>query len=113
MKRFVMGMVAGGMMVVGAAAYGQDESASGERVRLQEVDVSAGGRAMFTVPSAYGRLVDVAVNAEVHYLYFEDPQGVIRMVLVGPRGAAPRSRLDLQLLSPQVYVVERAAAPAS
>lgn len=110
MKRLIMGVAAG--LMLGAAAYGQGNE-NPESARLEEVAVNAGSRATFAVPPEYGRLADVAVNSGVHYLYFEDSQGVIRLVLIGPRGAVPRSRLDVQLLSPQVYVVERAAAPAS
>ncbi|PIQ84765.1 MAG: hypothetical protein COV75_00555 [Candidatus Omnitrophica bacterium CG11_big_fil_rev_8_21_14_0_20_63_9] len=110
MKRLILGLAAG--LMLGAMAYGQDDDAL-QSARLEEIAVGAGSRATFAVPPEYGRLADVAVNSGVHYLYFEDSQGVIRLVLIGPRGAVPRSRLDVQLLSPQVYVVERAAAPAS
>ena len=52
----------------------------------------------------------VAVSSEVHHLYFEDHRGTIRVVLVGFSGAGLRARQPIQLLSPQVRVIERGPA---
>ena len=74
---------------------------------LPEVGIDAGGGSVLSVPPSYGRLVDVAVSEGVHYLYFEDSTGAIRIVSVGPRGAAQRTRLGFQLLTPEVYQIKR------
>ena len=100
MKRWVLGMVCG--VALASAAQGQEEA-----IRLTEVPLETVGRTAFSVPSAYGRLVNVVVSSEVHYLYFEGEAGEIRVVLLGPRGAVPRARAPLQLLSTDVSLIKR------
>ncbi len=74
---------------------------------LDELLIPAARGETLNIPSAYGALVSVAVSSEVHHLYFQDKQGTIRIVLVGPKGAVQRARHGLQLLSQDVYVIER------
>ena len=82
-----------------------------ERVQeLREVDTEAVNGASFTFPMAYGHLVDVVAASEIHYLYFQDEAGTVRVVLMGQRGAVQRARNPLELLSPDVYVIKRGAA---
>lgn len=94
-------------LVVASAVQGEEPAES-----LRETPIETVGRATFAVPPGYGRLAEVVVDSEVQYLYFEDQLGTIRVVLIGPRGAAPRARTPLILLSPDAYVVKRAAAGA-
>ncbi len=100
MKRWVLGVVCG----VGLASAAQGQEAA---TQLAEAPMETIGRAAFGVPKGYGRLVSVVESSEIHHLYFEDGQGVIRVVLIGPRGAAARARNALQLLSSDVYVIKR------
>ncbi len=102
----MLGCVMG--LVVSGATYSQERGRISEDV-LQEVPVDAGGEAPLTVPSAYGRLVNVAIGGEIHYLYFQDDAGAIRMVAIGPRGsnAIQRARQGFQLLTPSVYLMKR------
>jgi hypothetical protein len=74
---------------------------------LTEVALETAGHTVFKLPESYGHLVDVVISSEVHYLYFEDGAGTIRVVLIGPRGALPRARTQLQLLSSDVYLIQR------
>ncbi|MBI3330650.1 MAG: hypothetical protein HYZ96_00900 [Candidatus Omnitrophica bacterium] len=103
MKRWVLGVILG--VALASAAQGQEEAD-----RLTETPMETVGRTAFSVPKAYGRLAAVVERSEIHHLYFEDGQGVIRVVLLGPRGAAARARNALQLLSSDVYVIERGHA---
>lgn len=112
MRRVLLGVLLG--LAVGAAAHG--EEAPQESV-LSEATMGTFGRTTFKVPESYGRLVQVAVSSDIHYLYFEDEAGAIRIVPVGQRGAVQRSRAPIQLLSTSVVVIERGgksipAAPA-
>lgn len=102
MKRLVTGLLAG--IVVGTLAQAQEPA---DVKVLRELPMETIRGTSFTLPKEYGRLVDVIVDSEVHYLYLEDRSGVIRVILIGPRGAVQRSRNPLQLLSPDVYVVKR------
>lgn len=101
MRRWVVGIVLG--LALASAAHGEPQNAN----RLEDVLVTTSNNAAFKLPSEYGRLVSVAVRAEIHHLYFEGPDGTIRIVLVGPRGAIQRARNELQLLTPEVYVIKR------
>ena len=76
---------------------------------LDELVIPAAHGEILTVPPTYGRLVTVAVSSEVHHLYFEDKQGTIHIVLVGPKGAVQRARHRFQLLSQNVFTIERKA----
>lgn len=96
----VWGLLLG--LLVASAARGAEQVE-----KLQEVSMESIGRAAFQVPEGYGRLANVVVNDEVHYLYFEDQAGAIRVVLIGPRGAAPRARNALTLLVPEVHLIKR------
>ena len=102
MKRVLMGLIIG--LAVSAVAYGQEETGMLKLTESTVNDVRGGG---FKIPQSYGRLVSVVNSAEVHYLYFEDGQGKIRVVLIGQRGAVQRSRNPLQLLTPDVHLIER------
>ena len=62
-----------------------------------------------TIPKVYGHLVSVTVSSGVHYLYFEDEKGTIRIVLVGPSSKAQDAQSTdvLNLLSRDVYSIDR------
>ena len=107
MTRWLIGLM---LVAVGAAA-----ARAAEPARLSDESVETIDHTLLTIPRDYGRLINVVLSNEVHYLYFEDEAGTIRMVLVGPRGALPRARTPFQLLSPDVKVIKRssAAAPTS
>jgi len=91
-------------LLLGATAQG--EEAPRENV-LTEMTMGTFGRTTFKVPESYGMLVQVAVSSDIHYLYFENGAGTIRIVPIGQRGAVQRSRAPLQLLSSDVFVIER------
>ena len=101
MRRVLLGLACG--IALASTAHGEEPAVT----RLSEVTMDTTGRTAFMLPSRYGRLVNVVVSSEVHYLYFEDPVGTIRIVLVGPRSALSRSRNQLQLLSPDVAFIKR------
>ena len=100
MRRVCMGLVLG--MVLVSTASGEPQGQ-----RLAEVRVNATDNTTFSIPPAFGRLVSVSTRGEVQYLYFEGEDGAIRMVLIGPRGSMQRARTELQLLSPEVYLIKR------
>ena len=104
MKQLLMGAIVGifvGIAVVGAAP------STPLRSSLEEFQITASQDTPLIIPPSYGRLVTVAINSEVQHLYFQDDGGAIRVVSVGPRGAIQKSRQALQLLSNDVYVIER------
>lgn len=105
MRHVLIGMLVG----FGSAtlAYGQMRPDAPE---LQELLISRGERNGLTIPRAYGRLASVAVTADIHHLYFEDADGVIRIVRIGPGSAGQRGRYETELLTPDVYVVSREPA---
>ena len=101
MRRVLMGLTMG--LLLGAAAYGEEPT-----LDLTEVEMATSGQpTAFKIPQEYGRLAGVVINSEVHYLYFEDGSGTIRVVLLGPRSAIQRARTPLQLLSPEVPLIKR------
>ena len=100
MKRVVLGLILG--LMAGSTVHGQEGVGF-----LKEVGMETIGRTLFEVPKQYGRLVDVAVSSEIHHLYFQDGAGRIRIVLVGHRGAVQHTRSPIQLLTHDVYVLER------
>ncbi len=100
MKRVVLGLILGLMM--GATVHGQERVAL-----LKEVGMETIGSSLFEVPKRYGRLVNVAVSSDIHHLYFQDGSGRIRIVLLGRRGAVQHARAPIQLLTNDVYVLER------
>ena len=102
MKRWLL--VAGLGMALASTAQGAGPDEQGP---LTDVTVETFGRAAFKLPREYGRLVNVVVSSEIHYLYFEDDAGAIRVVLLGPRGAVPKARAPLQLLSTDVHLIKR------
>ena len=102
MRRVLLGVLLG--LVVGATVY--SEEVPQESV-LSEMTMGTFGRTTFKVPESFGRLVQVAVSSDIHYLYFEDTAGTIRIVPVGQRGAGQHSRAPIQLLSTSVFVIER------
>lgn len=107
MRVLLLGVILG----LGAAtlAYGQMQK---ESAKLEEVTISRGDYEGLAIPRAYGRLVSVAVTADIHHLYFEDVDGVIRIVRLGPASAGQRGRYETELLSGDVYVVPRGRAAA-
>ena len=102
MKRILAGVILG--LCIGATAHGEEPK---EELKLTESAIENIRGNPFKIPEAYGRLVSVVSNAEIHYLYFEDPQGQVRVVLIGQRGAVQRSRNPLQLLTPEVQLIKR------
>ena len=105
-----------GWLVCVVAVWSLGVSARAEEaVRLSDEPVETIDHKLLTVPRDYGRLVNIVISNDVHYLYFEDEAGTIRIVLVGPRGALPRARTPFLLLSPDAKVIKRssAAAPTS
>ena len=107
MKRLLIGLTLGLALglLLGAAAQGAN--APEDPLVLSELTMGTFGRTAFKVPESFGRLVNVVVSSDVHYLYFEDPMGTIRIVPIGQRGAAQRARSQLQLLSEDVFVIKR------
>jgi hypothetical protein len=91
-------------LMVGTAAYGEEQP---QESTLTEHPMGTLGRTQVKVPPSYGHLMSVAVSSDIHYLYFQDDAGTIRIVPVGQRGAAQRSRAPVQLLSTDVFVIER------
>ena len=105
MKRVLLGLMCGIALASTAQGAGQPDV-----TKLNEVMMESSGHHPLAVPSQYGRLVNVVASAEIHYLYFEDPAGTIRIVLIGPSGAISRARQQLQLLSPEVVFIKRGTA---
>jgi len=108
MKRLLAFLLTFLLMGVSAAQEKYDKEE--EAAKLAELPMEALGQGALKIPAAYGRLVTVAVSTDVHYLYFEDASGTIRVVPVGQRAAAQRARAAIQLLAPSAYVIERSAA---
>ena len=106
MRRVLLGLVCG--IALASAAHGAEPPAT---IRLTEVTMESGGHHPFMIPSQYGRLVNVVASADVHYLYFEDSAGTIRVVLIGQPGAISHARQPLQLLSPVVTFIKRGTGP--
>ena len=106
MRRMLLGLVCG--IALASTAHGEEPA---DVTKLNEVAMGTTGRNAFTLPTRYGRLVNVVVSSEVHYLYFEDSAGTIRVVLVGPPGAVSRARSQLELLSPDVLLIKRGTGP--
>ena len=105
MKRLIAGVALGVLVMSGAQAQEQQKE---ERVtKFEELAVGPIGGGSFEVPQTFGRLVNVVVSSDIHYLYFEDGAGTIRVVQIGLRSASQRSRNPLQLLSPSVLVMKR------
>ena len=102
MKRVVAGLLVG--LGVSAIAHGQEPVTT---LKLSEAAVQNIRGHQFKIPESYGRLVSVVNSSEIHYLYFEDDAGQIRVVLIGRGGAVQRSRSALQLLTPDVQLIER------
>ena len=107
MKRLIAGVVLG--VLAGSAAQAQEgQREQDERVtKLDELTVGPLGGGSFAIPQTYGRLVNVVISSDIHYLYFEDGAGIIRVVQIGVRSAASRARSPLQLLSPDILVLKR------
>ena len=103
MRRLVIGLIAG--LALSAAAHGEEVEVGTLKLNESTVQNIRGNR--FQIPQSYGRLVSVINSSEIHYLYFEDVQGQIRVVQIGLRGAVQRSRNPLQLLTPDVHLIER------
>lgn len=106
MPRWVFGVLLG--LLIGSTAYGAYGELSS--TRLEDVRVAAANNAPFEIPREYGRLAGVAVRGEIHHLYFEGADGSIRVVLIGPRGSIQRARNELQLLTPDVFLIPRGSA---
>lgn len=102
MKRVLVGLILG--FVLASRAFGQSEEP-----RLAEIPIAADRGASLVIPREYGHLAEVAVTANVHYLYFEDGEGTLRLILVGPRGSATKIARELQLLGAETYTIKRRA----
>lgn len=75
---------------------------------LQEIPLGAGrGSQQVSIPKEYGKLVSIVESSGVHYLYFQDEEGAIRIVLLGIKGIASRSKVDLEALPHSVYKITR------
>src|SRR3989338_3628864 len=75
---------------------------------LQEIPLGAGrGFQQVSIPKDYGKLVSVVESGGVHYLYFQDEEGPFRIVFVGIKGTASRSKVDLEALPHSVYKISR------
>ena len=111
MKRVLMGLVVG--LLLGATAQGDERQREERLEKLEDTVIGTVSGGSFAIPERYGRLVNIVINAEVHYLDFEDSAGTIRVVLIGPRGAVQRSRSPLQLLSTEASVIKRGRDNAS
>ena len=107
MKRLIAGVMLGALAV--SAAHAQDEHGEEDEraVKIEELMVGPVGGGTFAVPPSYGRLVNVVVSSDIHYLYFEDGTGTIRVLQIGVRSASQRARSPLQLLTPNIMVLER------
>ena len=105
MKRVLAGLVLG--LLVASVAHAGGEEPYKEELKLVEHGVENVRGNPFKIPGAYGRLVNVVINGEVHYLYFQDDAGQVRVVLIGQRGAVQRSRNPLQLLTADVQLIKR------
>jgi|SRR6185295_13021254 len=106
MKRVLLGLALG--VLLATAAHGEEPAGPLSDLKLETI-----GGTTFKIPETFGRLVNVVVSSEIHYLYFEDVGGTIRIVQLGPRGAASRARSPLHLLSSSVFTVERGSEPGS
>jgi len=73
---------------------------------LEDAPVTFKGSAI-TVPKSYGRLVSVVETNQIHYLYFEDDDGAIRVLLVSNKGTNLRASQALEMLSPNAYLIPR------
>lgn len=102
MRRVLLGILLG--LLLGSTVQGEEPP---QESMLTELTMGTFGRTAFKVPESYGSLMQVAVSSDIHYLYFQDGAGTIRIVPVGQRGAVQRSRASLQLLSSDVFVIER------
>ena len=103
MRRGVLGVFVG--IALGVALAG---AAHGQEAKLfHEVEIQTIRGTGFTLPKEFGRLVNVVVDSEVHYLYFEDRSGTLRIAAVGPRGAVTRAKNQLQLLTQDVALIKR------
>jgi hypothetical protein len=104
MARWLLGLLLG--IALGSTAHGDVAHQPLEEMRVRATTANL----ELALPTEYGRLVAVAVRAEVHHLYFEGPDGTIRIVLIGSKGSVQRARSELQLLTPEVFVVKRGEA---
>jgi hypothetical protein len=105
MRRIIAGVLVG--IMVGATAQGAGREEPVTDLPMQTLD-----KQPFLVPASYGRLVAVTVDSEVQYLYFQDEAGAVRIVLVGPRGAASRARAAMELLSQSAHLIKRRPSAA-
>ena len=108
MRRWVLGLLLG--IIVSSIAEGQDDA---RQEKLTDLPMETVGRSLFQVPASYGQLVNVVVSSDVHYLYFEDQDGTIRVVTVGLGSASSKARRPLQLLSPDVRLIKRGGEATS
>ena len=104
MKRILVGVLLG--IMVSATAQGADR-----QEQLTDLAMETLNKEPFILPASYGRLVAVTVDSEVQHLYFQDEAGAVRIVLIGPRGAASRARSAMELLSQDAYLIKRGPSP--
>ncbi len=105
MRRIWLGLMIG--ITITAAGVGAAPPESEEPLR--ETAVGAPRGTTLAIPPQYGSLVGVVMSSDVHHLYFQDARGTIRILLIGAPGAVQRARQKLQLLTNEVYTIERRA----
>ena len=93
-------------------AIGLMAAVSASATELEEIALMFKGSTI-TVPRSYGRLVSVVESNQVHYLYFEDAEGVIRILLVGSKGTSLRAAQQFEVLSNTAYILPRENQPTS
>ncbi len=94
--------------VIVISFFWQGDFVKGEENLLKEISLDAGrGSQQVSIPKEYGKFVSVVESGGVHYLYFQDEEGTIRIVLLGIKGIASRSKVDLEALPHSVYKILR------
>ena len=64
-----------------------------------------------TIPQEYGKLISVVESNGIHYLYFQDMEGNIRIFMLGIKGSTSRARADLEALPHSIYKIQRSKNP--
>lgn len=78
-----------------------------EPVKEEILSGAGRGEAHRVIPREYGKLVSVVESGGVHYLYFQDDDGNVRIFLLGVKGSASRAKVDLEALPHSVYKIPR------
>lgn len=102
MRYATLWMVFGMLFTLTSSVFAEEPESE-----FKEIALEAGRGTSLFIPPEYGDLINVVENSEVHHLYFQDRAGIIRIVLIGPKGAAQKAKHGLQLLSDKVYTIKR------